>query len=211
MSKRTQQKIIEVCETIAGMLIAKNQSYGDSAVHPCRVFSHVDNIEQINVRIDDKLNRMMNGHEYPGDNDEMDLIGYLILKQVAKEINSEDNAKAESDFNNPTCTYNETGCGDCREEIKACDSDAGLSNDRSRSKLMDGRRSDNVLEGRPFTLRTPRGEGFRKPDYLQTKLGTTNCGCEDSNEYCVDSVVKARQGDCCCKCEEEDPFGPVDL
>ncbi len=47
--------------------------------------SKANTIEQLYVRIDDKLNRLMNGSEYPGDNDIQDLIGYLILLQVAKK------------------------------------------------------------------------------------------------------------------------------
>ena len=43
-------------------------------------------IDQIKVRIDDKLNRMKKGNNYPGDDDERDLIGYLILLQIAKGL-----------------------------------------------------------------------------------------------------------------------------
>jgi hypothetical protein len=40
--------------------------------------------EQLHVRIDDKLNRLMKGTDYPGDNDIDDLIGYLVLLKIAK-------------------------------------------------------------------------------------------------------------------------------
>jgi hypothetical protein len=39
-------------------------------------------------RIDDKLNRLMKGTEYPGDNDIDDLIGYLVLLKIAKQFSS---------------------------------------------------------------------------------------------------------------------------
>ena len=87
MSLQTEQKIAEVVDGIRDMLIAKNRAYGDSALDPVRVFSKEDAIEQIYVRIDDKLSRVKRGHEYPGDDTISDLIGYLVLLLVAKERN----------------------------------------------------------------------------------------------------------------------------
>mgnify|MGYP003338931536 CR=1 FL=1 len=78
--------ILDTCHEIAHMLIEKNKSYGDSAIKPIRIFSSADNLEQLKVRIDDKLNRIKNAEGYPGDNDIDDLIGYLILYKVAKSI-----------------------------------------------------------------------------------------------------------------------------
>jgi hypothetical protein len=80
-------EILMNCMAIAQMLIEKNISYGDSALDPVRVFSKANPIEQLYVRIDDKLSRLMKGTDYPGDNDIDDLIGYLILLKVAKEKN----------------------------------------------------------------------------------------------------------------------------
>jgi hypothetical protein len=77
-------KIVEACLEVALMLVEKNKSYGDSALNPIRIFSKADNVEQIKVRIDDKLNRVNNSQGYPGDNDIDDLIGYLILYKIAK-------------------------------------------------------------------------------------------------------------------------------
>lgn len=68
---------------IAKMLIEKNQSYGNSALDPIRLFSKSDAREQIRVRIDDKLSRIQRGKEYPGDNDVNDLIGYLFLYKIS--------------------------------------------------------------------------------------------------------------------------------
>ena len=83
MGLGTQDKIRDCCDNICAMLIQKNISYGDSALNPIRIFSRSDTDEQLRVRIDDKLNRIMNGKMYPGDNDIDDLIGYLILLKIA--------------------------------------------------------------------------------------------------------------------------------
>ena len=79
--------IWQTCHSIAQMLIEKNIAYGDSALDPVRIFSKADPVEQLKVRIDDKLSRLMKGTDYVGDNDIDDLIGYLILLKIAKEKN----------------------------------------------------------------------------------------------------------------------------
>jgi hypothetical protein len=79
--------IWNACHVIAQMLIEKNYSYGNSALDPVRIFSKADAREQLYVRIDDKLSRLMKGADYPGDNDIDDLIGYLVLLKIAKEKN----------------------------------------------------------------------------------------------------------------------------
>lgn len=68
---------------IREFLITKNKAYGNSALNPIRIFSKADTKEQLNVRIDDKLNRLLQGTGYPKDDDELDLLGYLILKRMA--------------------------------------------------------------------------------------------------------------------------------
>lgn len=74
----------EVLSEIRSFLLEKNKAYGDSALNPIRAFSKADPIEQIKVRIDDKLSRFVRGNSYPGDNDEKDFCGYSILLQVAR-------------------------------------------------------------------------------------------------------------------------------
>jgi hypothetical protein len=81
----TEDLIENVCSDVQEMLIQKNRAYGDSALDPVRIFSKSDAVEQIYVRIDDKLSRVKRGHEYPGDDTIKDLVGYLILLLVAKE------------------------------------------------------------------------------------------------------------------------------
>jgi hypothetical protein len=87
MSTETQFTIGQVCDEIKAMLIAKNKSYGDSALNPVRIFSTSDSVEQLHVRIDDKLSRITRGGSFIGDNDIDDLIGYLILLKIARELN----------------------------------------------------------------------------------------------------------------------------
>lgn len=107
--EHTRKKISEVCEEVEQMLIKKNLSYGDSAINPIRIFATSLPLEQINVRIDDKLNRIMNRRGYKGDDDELDLIGYLILKQVARRLQSADkNPEGLSETKKEQCTCGRT-------------------------------------------------------------------------------------------------------
>jgi hypothetical protein len=85
VSIQTEEDIARVCKEVTDLLISKNRSYGDSALHPSRIFSKTNNVEQLLVRIDDKLSRIQNGHDWPGDNEIDDLLGYLILLKIAKE------------------------------------------------------------------------------------------------------------------------------
>ncbi len=77
-----EKEITAVCDEIKALLIEKNKSYGNSAAEPVRIFSKVDAIEQINVRIDDKLSRIARGNSYGDEDTELDITGYLILKRA---------------------------------------------------------------------------------------------------------------------------------
>lgn len=80
-----QQLIASECDTLKALLLAKNADYGNAAFEPIRVFSNADPIEQIRVRIDDKLNRIRNrGEKAITEDTVMDLIGYLVLLRVAE-------------------------------------------------------------------------------------------------------------------------------
>ena len=83
---RTQEAISETCDELKKFLIDKNRAYGNSALEPLRILSKADTEEQLNVRIDDKLSRLMRGTAFIGDNDIDDLIGYLILKKVYRKL-----------------------------------------------------------------------------------------------------------------------------
>ena len=80
----SQKRIKEVGESIIDFLLEKNDQYGDSALEPNRIFSQADTAEQLKVRIDDKINRLVMGTDNLEKDDDIlkDLIGYLILLLV---------------------------------------------------------------------------------------------------------------------------------
>lgn len=82
--KTSQDFIVEECEAIKELLLTKNRKYGDSAIHPIRIFAKTDALEQIRVRIDDKLNRLLNRQEDEDEDLVLDLVGYLVLYRVAQ-------------------------------------------------------------------------------------------------------------------------------
>ena len=86
-------KISGICDDIKELLINKNRKYGNSALKPCRVFSKSSPVEQLLVRIDDKLNRIMQGAGLLAEDEDVvnDLIGYLILLKIG--MNDEKNKK----------------------------------------------------------------------------------------------------------------------
>ena len=86
MSKlgQTQADIVATCDSIRELLLDKNRKYGDSALNPVRVFSKSDSLEQIRVRMDDKLSRLRNAQSDEDEDVIADLAGYLILYMVAK-------------------------------------------------------------------------------------------------------------------------------
>ena len=75
------------CDQMKEFLLSKNSSYGDSAANPIRIFCKQDSIEQINVRIDDKLSRLARGSTYKTEDTEKDLTGYLLLRMAVMERN----------------------------------------------------------------------------------------------------------------------------
>ena len=83
----TQARIRDICDDVKELLLYKNSKYGDSAINPVRVFSKSSAYEQILVRIDDKLNRIMKGQDLLQDDEDvvMDLIGYLVLLKITLE------------------------------------------------------------------------------------------------------------------------------
>ena len=87
MSTKTQNDIKRVCKQIENLLIEKNKKYGDSALNPARVMSKSNTIEQILVRIDDKLNRIKQGAGLLASDEDvvMDLMGYFVLLKIALE------------------------------------------------------------------------------------------------------------------------------
>jgi hypothetical protein len=88
---KTQIEIAKICDEIKELLIAKNAKYGDSAINPSRIFSKASAVEQILVRIDDKLSRISKGAGLLAKDEDVvnDLIGYLVLLKVAQRNNDQ--------------------------------------------------------------------------------------------------------------------------
>ena len=77
-------EILVECLQIANLLLAKNAAYGNSALEPARIFSNTDAVEQIKVRLDDKISRLMRGLSDEDEDVELDLMGYLVLLRIAR-------------------------------------------------------------------------------------------------------------------------------
>ncbi len=78
------EEIHFVLVEINDILITKNRKYGDSALSPKRIFSRASVVEQIKVRIDDKLSRLTSGQADEDEDVIMDLLGYLVLLCIAQ-------------------------------------------------------------------------------------------------------------------------------
>lgn len=91
-----REKVTEITDGMRDFLIEKNESYGNSALRPTRIFSNSDSTEQILVRIDDKLSRIKgaggfkemarkareSGNDNYSEDVIKDLIGYLIILDI---------------------------------------------------------------------------------------------------------------------------------
>ena len=86
-----EMKISCVCDDIKELLIHKNRKYGNSALKPNRIFSKSSATEQLLVRIDDKLNRIMKGAGLLATDEDVvnDLIGYLVLLKISMESDNQ--------------------------------------------------------------------------------------------------------------------------
>ena len=89
MIEAFNQTTVDICTVLDDtkqMLLEKNLKYGDNAVNPVRIFSRSSPIEQILVRIDDKLSRLSRGAGFEEVEEDAisDLIGYLVLLKVAR-------------------------------------------------------------------------------------------------------------------------------
>lgn len=80
---QSQVDIATVCDELKELLLEKNRKYGDSALNPVRVFSQANPLEQIKVRLDDKLSRIRNAQSDEDEDVLTDLIGYIVLYKVA--------------------------------------------------------------------------------------------------------------------------------
>lgn len=77
-----------VMDKVRLLLLEKNKAYGDSAMNPVRVFSKMNAMEQLKVRMDDKLSRLARGNELKDesfDDTILDLTGYLFIYMIQRE------------------------------------------------------------------------------------------------------------------------------
>jgi len=85
MSERAKAEVADVVwRTTRNLLIQKNAAYGDSALNPVRVFSRASPMEQLLVRLDDKVSRLQRGHA-AGEDVAADMLGYLLLILIARK------------------------------------------------------------------------------------------------------------------------------
>lgn len=89
MKDKFEQDLDLVLNEFKTLLISKNRKYGNSALSPVRLFSKASNMEQIKVRIDDKLSRLRTQDVSEDEDVVTDLIGYLILYKI-NELNNPD-------------------------------------------------------------------------------------------------------------------------
>lgn len=94
------QMIAQQCKEVEELLIAKNRAYGNSFMFPINIFSKATAMEQINVRIDDKLNRLKKGKntECVQEDTILDLIGYLVLLRVLQKVDQQEKRVIDPGF-----------------------------------------------------------------------------------------------------------------
>ena len=75
-------------EELKALQLYKNESYGDTALNPPNIFSKLEPIEAIKVRLDDKLSRIKNmGITDQTEDSVKDAIGYLVLLDIELDKN----------------------------------------------------------------------------------------------------------------------------
>lgn len=79
-----ERELRQVLEDVATLLLDKNRKYGDAALSPIRVFSKSSPLEQLRVRMDDKLSRIVNQQADEDEDVYRDLLGYLVIYEIAK-------------------------------------------------------------------------------------------------------------------------------
>ena len=78
------------------LLIQRNLAYGDSALSPVRIYSKASLKEQLLVRIDDKISRIVRGQN-AGEDVAGDLMGYFVLLTIAEIRETEAAPKSPTD------------------------------------------------------------------------------------------------------------------
>jgi len=71
-----------VANEIVEFLCDKNRKYGNSALEPVRILSSASADEQIRVRMDDKLSRLISNQTDDHEDTVDDFVGYRILQKI---------------------------------------------------------------------------------------------------------------------------------
>jgi hypothetical protein len=79
---KSQESIMEICDSMKDLLLYKNEKYGDSALRPNNIFYKGNSTNSIKIRLDDKIGRIKNC-EQTRINDVADVIGYCILLLIS--------------------------------------------------------------------------------------------------------------------------------
>lgn len=82
-----EQEFGELCDFV----IAKNEAYGKSLFEPVGIFSKLDAMAKVDVRIDDKLSKLKKGWNIDSEDAIKDLIGYLVLRRVLMKLEKKEN------------------------------------------------------------------------------------------------------------------------
>ncbi len=89
-----QDMIEHECDAVKELLLMKNREYGNAVFEPINIFaSGLSAVQQIDVRIDDKLKRIQSVRTLDKvvikEDTLLDLIGYLVLRRVACKLGLE--------------------------------------------------------------------------------------------------------------------------
>lgn len=80
-----KEKIDNIINGIKSILKTKNANYGNAAMVPLNAFYKGNSATSISIRIDDKIQRILNS-EKKRKNDIVDLLGYIILFTISKYL-----------------------------------------------------------------------------------------------------------------------------
>lgn len=109
----SREAIERACEEMKAMLLAKNEAYGDSAFYPLEYRGRKYTPEEgMNIRIADKVKRLLCGSDC-GEDTELDLAGYIILKRALKAMREAKSREDEAEIGESLRTPSRGQCSKC--------------------------------------------------------------------------------------------------
>lgn len=82
LASDTQHLIAKECIDLARWLLSENERHSNNLLNPHRVLSQADPLERINTIVDEKLSTLVANPN--DDKADRSLIGYLIMRRIAK-------------------------------------------------------------------------------------------------------------------------------